>query len=316
MRHLGSSTCGGVLVGLTLLVVVSCGEAGGGSAVGETLPPVDLAATTLDGHTAPSTTLPVQIEDRGCAGAPVEVAERILIERRRGQAAPTCLPTGPNPVGDPVDDAMGDTTGDAAGACWSRCPDGRVFVDFDLDTTRAPTKRTNATSGAEETIVSFAARYSTGDGTTTSAEALVLQQSDAGDAWQLVELVEVDVAAKVEAAQEAAIRYFAAIRLGDFRAAAGVMTADSTATTADRDDLRRLADEGMLSGTTIDEIASGLEHWCASGAECTREPTLEIEVTAAHEVRIIATYQLDVGTYETTFAFVDGVLEGLPVKVG
>jgi hypothetical protein len=296
-------------------LLVACGappdaasESAGGSSpdVGDTLDTRGGTVETAVPRPPPSTTIPVTIDDRGCAGGPVEVAERILIERRQGSASPSCRHT----------DAPASGSGDLA--CWGPpCDDGRVFVDYDLDTTHPPTERVDPSTGAAEVVVPYAARHRSGDSLTIAAETIVLRRSEDG-AWGLVTVEAVDLDAEIDAAQATAQRFLDALRLGDHRTAASLMVGEAglPGSASGRDDLARLADDGLLTGTSVDEVAGALAAWCAGGAACATTPTVEVEITATHDLRIVATYELTAGTYATTLRVVEGLLEGLPIKVG
>ncbi len=279
----------------SLLFVAACGDP-------ELQQHSSPASDPSEHEPAPSTTVPVPIDDHGCTGRPVEVVERILIERRQGVTAPACVRAGAVAV--------------AGSSCWTVCADGRTFVDFELDTTSAPEQRIGA-DGAPETVVPFAARYATGDGTTTAAASAVLRPSADGARWELVAVLDVDMVVTLATARSSAERFVDALRTGDHHTAASLMTggADPPDLAAGRDDLGRLADDGFLVGTSTDAVADALAGWCASGASCDVVPTLELEVTAAHDVRVIATYELDGGTYEVAWHAADGRIEGLPIKV-
>lgn len=277
--------------------VVGCGASdGAGLRSGGGLPTVPAGGVVA---VVPSTTTPVRLVGVDCVGGAVEVAERVLIERRRGFMAVAC---------------DGSSVLGGAGGCWLVCEDGRRFVDFDLDTTR-PGHRRRVDGAGEAVVVDFAARYGTAvaDGTTTVAESLVLTRSDPARGWTVAGLEVIDTTAARAAAATTMENYFAALRAADYATAVGLM--DPAESVAGRDDLGRLADEGLLSGTSPAEVAAALQRWCERGAECMAIPDVEIEVTATHSLRAIATYHLPLGAFETTFRIEGSLIVGLPISV-
>jgi hypothetical protein len=282
------------------VLLAACGVSGGTQQQSDAgLPALPV---TNSSPAIPSTTTPVRLAPLVCVGGAVEVAERMLIERRRGVTAVGC--------GDGSRQAELDV-------CWSRCDDDQVFVDFDLNTTSPGHSRPgdDGDGDGETVAIDYAARYATEPGgTTTAAETLVLTRSDPTGRWVLTNLEVADTSAERTAATATMETYFAALRAGDYPTAAGLMLRAESVN--GRDDLGRLVDEGFLTGTSLDEIADALAQWCESGAECTATPELEIEVTATHSLRAIATYQVPTGTFETTFLVDGSTVVGLPIKVG
>ncbi len=247
----------------------------------------------------PSTTTPVRLAPLDCTSGAFEVAERILIERRRGTTATDCRSGLINVESED---------------CWTSCVDGAVFVDFDLD----PSQRAEAgesASGVETMPVVYAARYAAeSGGTFTEAETLVLEREGPTDPWRVIDVEVTDTSAAQSDARATIENYFAALRDRNHATAASLMA--PAPSIEGRDDLGRLDDEGFLAGTSTEQIAAALELWCDSGAACDATPDVEIEVTAAHTLRAIATYDLPLGTFETTFVVDDNGLIGLPIKVG
>lgn len=244
----------------------------------------------------------VRVTPVDCSRGPIEVAAHVLIERRLGTDASDRT------------DCGGSVAGSQFDGCWTSCDDGSVFVDFDLDSAQ-PTEIESVNGDGETVSVNYAARYaSDSDGTITEAETLVLARSARTEPWRIVRVETSDTSTAQDVALVDIQDFFVALRNGDYIAAAALIA--PAPSMEGRDDLGRLADEGFLTGTSAEEIAAALALWCDSGAACDAIPSVEIEVTADHSIRAIATYQLSSGTFETTFLIDENGIVGLPIKAG
>lgn len=281
---------------IAISFVAACGVRDNGNGEQAVVLPAPAATASVLMTAVPSTTTPVPLTRDDCVGGPIETTERLLIERRRGQAFAGC------DTGLELRDLE---------VCWSQCDDARVFVDFDLDASHPAQPYKRGITG-EVVAVEFAARYATGPGTVTAAETLLLSRTEPSSAWRVVDLIASDTTRQEAAAMTAMEKFIAALRTQDYTAAADMIRPASTV--VGRDDLGRLADEGFLDGTSITDIAVALKRWCQSGAECGESPAIEIEITATHSMRAIATYELALGTFETSLLVDDNLIVGLPIR--
>jgi hypothetical protein len=281
----------------TASVVAACGAAGGDE-ITERAPPegsATLLATVAPEDEvvgpAPSSTVPAQVDPLYCTEEPVTIAERTLVARRQGAPSPGCASFGPDQVPSAV--------------CWTECPDGTMFVDFDLDPQMAVTAAPG--TGAD---VRYVAVYRTPDQLERRAETLVLVAGDAGapngsggadtapGSWTVSAVVPVDLSTEVDAAEQAAGRYLEAIASGDVRVAADLLLAGGTGA-GERPDFARLVDEGLLDvgRPGPDELARALAGWCEQAA-CGLPDDLRTEITPGHQVRAVATYETDLGPFD------------------
>lgn len=245
-----------------------------------------------------STPSPVARGAFDCTRAVVDIAERVLTQRQRGIPATDC---GPGLGTDQFDN------------CWTHCDGSTSFVDFDLDHSQ-PMQIDEPDDDAETVLVTYAARYaSDSGGTFTEAATFTFTRPTAGEAWELVTVESIDINETQRAAGRMMDRYFSALRASDYALAAALMAPATSV--GDRDDLGRLADEGLLTGPPQDQLADALERWCDRGAECIVMPKVEVEVASTHSFRAIATYQLAHEMFETTFLVDDDGIVGLPIKV-
>ena len=284
----------------TVCAVVSCGAADGERIVERAPPegPATLLATVAPDDEvvgpAPSSTVPVPVDPLFCTEEPVTIAERTLVARRQEAPSPGCVSIRADEL--------------ATGICWTECPDGTTFVDFELDPQRAVT----AASGAED-HVRYVAVYRTPDGLERRAEVLVLVRtaggarapdgSDGADApagsWTVTAVAPVDLTAEADDAETAAGRYLQALASGDDFAAATLLIAAGPSPGGARPDLARLVDEGLLADArpAPDELARALAGWCERAA-CRPPDDVRTQITADHRVQVVATYETDLGPFD------------------
>jgi hypothetical protein len=168
-------------------------------------------------------------------------------------------------------------------------------------------------------LVPYSARYVDETGAeSTEAETLRFERVGSAGRWLVTDVTATDLSAARDAAAAILDRYFAALERGDDATVARLLLGAAPTVPAERDDLGRLADEGMLAGGTPDDLARAVEAWCASGAACRAPDALRTEVTPRHTVRVVATYRIDGRDYDVVYtaAEVGGVAEviGLPPR--
>jgi hypothetical protein len=302
-----------VLVGAVALILTACGSSDPdgtalpppSAATSDTTAPETTSAESTGGSTAdstgtdptapgstegslppgspPPTTTPLPVAPLTCGESVVTIAERVLIERRQRT---------------PAGDCMGSDALPPAGApgpiCWDRCADGRAFADFVLDPAAVPEAATGSVA------VPYAARYVDATGVeSTEAETLLFERS--GDGWVLTAVSPTDLGDERNRALDVIGDYLGAIAAGDHRRAAQLLLGTAPAAPIERDDLGRLADEGLLAGGGVDDVARAVEAWCSSGAVCRLPDGLRTEVTPRHTVRVVATYEVDGREYDVVF---------------
>jgi len=307
-------TSGAVLAVALVITLSACGAA---DPVGSPPPPAPAVTAAGDAlETSPSgslppgspppTTTPLAVASLTCTEPVVTIAERVLIERRQ-RAAPDCLAGALSATVSSADRSEGPV-------CWDRCADGRSFADFVLDPTAVP----DTASATGVLLVPYAARYIDEAGV-ESTEAESLRFERVGDGWVATGVTSTDLGPQRAVALATIERYLAALAGGDYPVAAGLLLGAAGVVTADRDDLGRLIDEGMLvAGTGAGDVARALEAWCRSGAACSTPASLRTEVTPRHTLRVVATYLLDGLDYEVVYTVTgDGGVDevfGLPPR--